>query len=607
VEKDFTSTNPFVFCQVCGALNAPESLICKVCKAPIVVLSLSEKEEKLYDDFSEEAFIFDEIRAIKDGFNELKKDLDSLKEELKETRREVRTLFNGFNSIREILEERNLLKFDEVDERWKEKEENLLKLEEQLNYLLSKKDKILSKYKGKNFSAFANLIEKAKDEFAERDLKAGINFLKKALKKDPKNTELLNLLGFISLKNKNNKEANVYLKKSLSLEKNPEILFLKVWALSLEGNYKEALEILEKIKGEPFDQFLLNLMEGNLNFSLKNYEKAIISFKKALEFGENPYIRFLLFKSFDFLNKKELALEHLLKIKDVKPYREEMLYNLGKIKLFLNKNKSSLNFFKELLNEHPEKLKYQLSYLFAKERLDLKFFKESKKEIEKIEKKIDEENFEEISQNFYKLYNAFPKENFYLLSYLYFDFFKKKTEENISLIENILKQKTYSFYRILGFLIYISILKKISRQKLILKVSKDFYKSSKTNLERAFSSLFISNSMDEVEKDGEKALKFAKEALILLPEELKIYGVFSYTKILYNLEKRKDVYEILKEIASKLEEEEVLVDLGRAALKEGNEKEAKEIFKNIRNFEEKPKGIVFKYWLELFKEIRSYI
>jgi tetratricopeptide (TPR) repeat protein len=607
VEKDFTSTNPFVFCQVCGALNAPESLICKVCKAPIVVLSLSEKEEKLYDDFSEEAFIFDEIRAIKDGFNELKKNLDSLKEELKETRREVRTLFNGFNSIREILEERNLLKFDEVDERWKEKEENLLKLEEQLNYLLSKKDKILSKYKGKNFSAFANLIEKAKDEFAERDLKAGINFLKKALKKDPKNTELLNLLGFISLKNKNNKEANVYLKKSLSLEKNPEILFLKVWALSLEGNYKEALEILEKIKGEQFDQFLLNLMEGNLNFSLKNYEKAIISFKKALEFGENPYIRFLLFKSFDFLNKKELALEHLLKIKDVKPYREEMLYNLGKIKLFLNKNKSSLNFFKELLNEHPEKLKYQLSYLFAKERLDLKFFKESKKEIEKIEKKIDEENFEEISQNFYKLYNAFPKENFYLLSYLYFDFFKKKTEENISLIENILKQKTYSFYRILGFLIYISILKKISRQKLILKVSKDFYKSSKTNLERAFSSLFISNSMDEVEKDGEKALKFAKEALILLPEELKIYGVFSYTKILYNLEKRKDVYEILKEIASKLEEEEVLVDLGRAALKEGNEKEAKEIFKNIRNFEEKPKGIVFKYWLELFKEIRSYI
>lgn len=605
MEKDFTTIEPLIFCQACGASNQQESLFCKVCKAPIPTLPFDDEEEKLFNDFDSETFIISEIMAIKERLGQIKNNLNSFREELKSFEKDIRVIFNGFSSLKEILEEKNLLNFNEVNERWREKEENYINIEDQLNYLDFKKDKILSKYKGKNFNVFAEFIEKARRKFLEKDLKKAMFFLRKALLRDPKNNELLNLLAFISLKNGDIKEANFYLKKSFVIEESPDVIFLKALVLSYERKYKKALEFLEKVKNGSLDKFLFNVMRGNLNFQLENYNEAIKFFEKALKFEENPSLRFLLFKSLNNLNEKEKSIEHLLKIKDMEPYREEVLYNLGKIKFSLNKNKSALNYFEELLEEYPIKLKYQLSFLFTKEKLNLKFFKETKRDIEKIERKIKKDDFDNLSGDFYKLYKKYPEEKFYLLSSLLF--LGEDQEDSIGIVEKILKEKTFSFYKILGFFIYINFLKKNSKNKLILKLLRDYYKSSSTVLERAFISFLLSKNIYEIEKDEKMALKYAKESIIFLPEDFKLYAVENYLRIFYNLEKKRDVFETLKEIAENLGEVEAMLNLGKIALKEGNKKEAKEIFKNIRNLKETSKGIAYKYWNELFNEIRSYI
>ncbi len=604
MEKDFTTTESLIFCQVCGASNLPESLFCKVCKAPISSLPFDE-EEKLLNDFDSETFIIGEIKAIGEGLRDIKKSLNSFREELKRFERDIRVIFNGFYSLKEILEEKNILNFNEVNERWREKEKDNINIEDQLNYLNFKKDKILSKYKGKNFNLFAELIEKARRKFLEKDLKKAMFFLKKALLRDPKNNEFLNLLAFISLKNGDIKGANFYLKKSFSIEESPDVIFLKALVLSYERKYKKALEFLEKEKSCSLDKFLFNVMEGNLNFQLENYKEAIKFFEKALKFEENPSLRFLLFKSLSYSDKKEKSIEHLLKIKDIEPYREEALYNLGKINFGLNKNRCALNYFEELLEEYPQKLKYQLSYLFTKEKFDLKFFRETKREIEKIERKIKGEDFDNLSGDFYKLYKSYPEEKFYLLSSLLF--LKENLEDSIGMVEKILKEKTYSFYKILVFFIYINFLNKNSKNRLVLKILRNYYEASNTALEKAFTSYLLSKNIYEIEKNEDLALKYAKESMILFPEDLKLYSVENYLRILYNLEKRRDIFETLKEITENLREAEAMLNLGKIALKEGNEKEAKEIFKNIRNLKETSRGIVYKYWNELFKEIRSYI
>lgn len=607
MEKDFTPTEPIIFCQACGAKNSSFDPLCRVCKAPLFFYSFSEKEEKLFDELTEETFIFDEIRAIKDALSELKSGFSKLSEEVSKIKRDLASIFNGFSSLREILEEKEVLKGLEVQERWEEKEAITINIEDQVSHFLKKKDGVLSKYKGKNFSTFVELVEKALKLMERKNIKGSIEILKKALKKDPKNIELLNLLGFISLKNRDFKDASQFLKKSLKVEKNPEALFLTAWLLSSQEKFKSALDLVEKVKEGFPDSFLLNLMEGNLNFSLKNYSKAILAFNRALSYEDSPYVRYLLFKCLYSLNRKKQCLSHLEKLKDEEFYREVALFNLGKINYYLKKRKKALQFLEELVEEFPQKLKYQFNYLFAKEKFDFKSFFEFKEDMHQIWENLIKEDFTSVNRNFSKLQKERKQNPFIILSFLLFNLKGETKEDYLKYLENILFSKGYEIYKILAFLIYTEILKSKNKNRQILNLSLKLYKDYGSYLGKGIYGLYLSKKIYELEKDTERALKISKESLILLPEDLKIYGIENIASLVFEMERREEVYEILKEVSESLKEESSYLNLAKQALKMGKREDAKEIFRNMRKYYGKPFGLTFYYWKELFNEIRSYL
>lgn len=607
MERDFTPTEPIVFCQACGAKNSSLDPICRVCKAPLVFYSFSDKEEKLFDELSEETYIFDELRAIKDTLAELKKDFINLSEEIGKIKRDLSSVFNGLSTLREILEEKEILRSIEVEERWEEKEVAAINIEDQINHFLKKKEGVLSKYKGKNFSSFVELVDKALKLMRGKNIKGSVEILKKALKKDPKNIELLNLLAFINLKNRDFKGAREFLKKSLKIEKNPEALFLTAWLLSSQEKFKSALDLVEKVKDGFPDSFLINLMEGNLNFSLKDYRKAVNSFSKALNYEDSPYIRYLLFRSFYNLNDKKSCLPHLEKLKNDEFYREIALFNLGKINYFLGKRKVALHFLEDLMEEFPQKLKYHFNYLFVRDKFNFKPFGDFKEDINQLWDKFSSEDFSSISKISKKLFQKKNEEPLFFLSYLLFHLKKDDVENYLKELEKLLNGKNYEFYEIMAFLIYNEILKNKPRKNQIINLSLKLYRNSDSHLAKGIYALYISRSIYEQERDLERAINLGKEALILLPEDLKIYGVENIVRLVFEKEKKEEIYEIFKEVSLSLKEEGSYLNLAKQALKMGKEKEAKEIFKNMRKYYGKPFGIPFYFWKELFNEIRSYL
>lgn len=607
MEKDFTLTEPVILCQICGASNKQGDLNCRICKAPLIIFSISEKEEKLYDNFDKETYFFDEIRAIKDVLIELKKNISNLKDEILKLKANIKSIYNSFSSLKEVLRENNVLNVEEVDEKLREKEILTINIEEQINQFLKKKEDILSKYKGKHFLKFAELVEKALKKFEDHNVQNGINFLKKALRRDKRNTELLNLLAFLGLKNRNYREAKRYIDKSLIVEENVEAVFFLALYYSIKEKYSMALKIIKNIEDEFPNHFLLWAMEGNLNYSLKDYKNASKCYLNALKFEENPYVRFYLFKCFYNLKDKKNSLVHLKKIIDSEFYREQGLYYISKLNFILKQKKKAKNYLKELLEEHPSKLKYQLLFLFINEDVNIKNFKNIAKTLDIISKKIKKENFFSIKKYFYNLAKKFQAEPFFSLSYLFFKNLEKKCEENTILIKKFLDGEIPEIYRILANLIYIENLKSFASEKILLKSCRDFYNSCQSQLGKAISLIFLSQKVFEVEKDEERALKLSKEALTLLPEELKIYGVENLANLIYRIEKREDIYDILKELSLSLKEESSMLNLGKIALNLGKEMEAKEIFKNMRDLQGKPQGVIFKYWKELFDNIRSFV
>lgn len=607
MERDFTPTEPIIFCQACGAKNSSFDTLCRVCKAPLVFYSFSDKEEKLFDELSEETYIFDELRAIKDTLTELKNGFVNLSEEINKVKRDLTSVFNGLSTLREILEEKEILRGIEVEERWEEKESLTINIEDQVNHFLKKKDGVLSKYKGKNFSNFVELVDKALKLMRNKNIKSCVEILKKALKKDPKNIELLNLLAFISLKNRDFKGARDFLKKSLKIEKNPEALFLTAWLLSSQEKYKSALELVERVKDGFPDSFLINLMEGNLNFTLKDYRKAVNSFNKALNYEDSPYIRYFLFRSFYNLNDKKSCLPHLEKLKNDEFYREMALFNLGKINYFFRKRKVALHFLEELIEEFPQKLKYYFNYLFVKDKFNFKTFGEFREDINQLWEKFGREDFSSVNRISTKLFQKKNEEPLFFLSYLLFHLKKEDIENHLKELEKLLNAKNYEFYEIMAFLIYNEILKNKSRKNQIFNLSLKLYRNSDSHLAKGIYALYLSRNTYEQERDIERAINLAKEALILLPEDLKIYGIENIARLVFEKEKKEEIYEILKEVSLNLKEEGSYLNLAKQALKMGKEKEAKEIFKNMRKYYGKPFGLLFYYWKELFNEIRSYL
>ncbi|MEJ5165975.1 MAG: hypothetical protein WHV67_02980, partial [Thermoanaerobaculia bacterium] len=140
----------------------------------------------------------------------------------------------------------------------------------------------------------------------------------------------------------------------------------------------------------------------------------------------------------------------------------------------------------------------------------------------------------------------------------------------------------------------------------ILNLSLKLYKDYGSYLGKGIYGLYLSKKIYELERDTEKALNIAKESLILLPEDLKIYGIENIAALVFEKERREEVYEILKEVSESLKEESTYLNLAKQALKMGKGEDAKEIFRNMRKYYGKPFGLPFYFWKELFNEIRSY-
>lgn len=538
---------------------------------------------------------------------ELKKSLENLNEDLKKLKINFKSIYNGIFAIKEILEEKNLVEKKEIEERWKEKEELLLEIEDQIYYLNEKKDKIISNFKGKNFIKFNNYLKEGIKRLEFKDMRGAEEKFSLALKNDPTNTELLNFMAYINLQKSSLKKAGNYLKKAISFGENEESIFLYCWYMLSKGKCEEALKKLKKFKNKYKNSYLVNLGLGNLNYSLKNYKDSISFFKKAVKINDNPYLNYFLFKCHEKLLEYKNAIPYLLKIKDEKTFREEALYNLSKFYINLERKKLAKNFSKELICEYPDSLKNHIIFLIAKDEINFKNFRYEKERLAELFIDIEKKKFKKANSKLQRLIKIYPNEKFFFISLGIINFILKKYENSMDLIKRFFKEKCSEIERILIYVLYLECLRKIFPKRTYEGIANDFYLNCSSKLGKAIALIFLSQAVLKKNKEEEKAIIFAKEAIEELPEELKYYGIENFGYLLYESGEKEIAFKILNEVSSSIKEENLLLDLGKIALNLGKVKEAKKIFKSARKNVKKSHDLPVFLWNEIFKEIRSLI
>ena len=204
---------------------------------------------------------------------------------------------------------------------------------------------ILNLYKEKNYNSF---------------IKSGL----KLLKKNPKNYQLIYLIGLSFVNLQKYAEAEKYFDKLLNVQKKPEIFFIQANIHKQLKKYDSAISYFEEaIKLNPnFSEAYNNL--GNTKKRIGKIDEAISCFEKAIQLKENNIEAYFnlanIYKENKYFNDLIKIYEKILSFNknDIKT-----LYNLGSAYLFLGDISSGKYYFEKIIKINKNHIPSYRNYI----------------------------------------------------------------------------------------------------------------------------------------------------------------------------------------------------------------------------------------------------
>lgn len=209
----------------------------------------------------------------------------------------------------------------------------------------------------------------------------GVNFLEKkeltnalreflkAEKLNPKNSYVLNAIGFICLRTKKYGEAEKYLKRAIENQPDYSDAYNNLGVVYLQTEkWDSALQCFQKVLDDPLyatPEFALNNI-GQVHYHKGQIDQAIENFKKAINISKsNPLFHYNLGLSYHEHKKYNDALSEFNIVIELLPKRPEAYYQKGIAYLKLNDKKNAEVSFKKVLElaKNPETRKLASTHL----------------------------------------------------------------------------------------------------------------------------------------------------------------------------------------------------------------------------------------------------
>ena len=133
------------------------------------------------------------------------------------------------------------------------------------------------------------------------------------------------------------------------------ILLRKAQLLASTNKPQRALEILSKLEGMEPSNVEIYFTKGNIYSQLRQYNKALESFKRALEYAEDELDDIYLSIAFEYTNlgNHTQAIAHLKKALAENPENESALFELAFCYEITGKAEESIQYYSEFIDNHP--------------------------------------------------------------------------------------------------------------------------------------------------------------------------------------------------------------------------------------------------------------
>ncbi len=590
-----------MYCQVCGAPNRDDHEFCVRCHQKLLVLSGSlREEEEAYEESGEESFSFDEhllerISILEEAVKRTAETVRQLLGALHKQEKNILINQTGLSALRELLETKKYIGWDEWSELWESKMDYQLLALEKRERFLATKERIAGLYHGDKRKLFLQYLEDAEYALFAFDIERAVGALEAAYKLDRGNYELAYFLGETHFNEANSEAALGYFARVLEVKPDHYEGLVYSGVIHYEnGDHARAEEFLKRAVVVYPDSFLPHFSLGAVYAGKGDLAKAVLFLERAVEVDPVPQALYLLGSCYYEMGKLSSAVHYLQESVRHDPAFEEAHHLLGLAYLDRHWTRKALDAFRQAQRLNPKRLQYQdlVSYLSGHNGAPLpEVDGEAAVWFRKGEEYRSRDNLKQAHSCYRRALALDPENPTLLMSYALLCLNMNRSQEIEAVTRKVLDLNPGETLKATAYAALIEAMRSQGKFREGNRIGERLLDEGSSNFTKSIAYYEMAYNLAEMEEDLDEALDYARRSVELAPDEIKQFPLAALGWVHY---KRKEFDKAVDFLARSSElgaSPTTLTHLGMALLASGEEDQARSVLAQARSLGERGEAL----------------
>lgn len=592
-----------MYCQVCGALNREDQEYCFRCHQKLLVLSgplPEEDEESGYDEAPDESFSFDEhllerISILEEAVKRTAETVRQLLGALHKQEKNILINQTGLTALRELLEEKKLIGWEEWSDLWESKMDYQLLALEKRERFVAIKERIAALHHGDRRKVFLQHLDDAEYALFAFDIERAVGSLEAAHKLDRDNYELAYFLGETHFNEGQTEPALSYFGRVLEVKPDHYEGLVYSGVIYYErGDAERAEEYLKRAVVLYPEMFLPHFSLGAVYAGQGNLAKAVLFLERAVSLDSVPQALYLLGSCFYEMGKLGPAIQKLQDAVRHDPAFEEAYHLLGLAYLDRHWNRKALEAFRQAQRLNPKKLQYQdlVRYLSGPAGSPLPTVDgEAGKWFAKGEEFRQRESFKQALVCYRRALSLEPDHPTLLMSYALLCLHLDRSQEIETVARKVLDLNPGEMLKATAYAALIEALRSQGKFREGNRIGQLLLGEDASNFTRTIAYYEIACNLAEMEEELDSALDYAQRSVELSPDELKQFPLAALGWVYYKRKEFDKAIDFLSKSSELGPSTTTLTHLGMALLASGEEEQAKSVLAHARKLDDRGEAL----------------
>lgn len=547
----------------------------------------------LEEEFSFDEHLLERISVLEEAMRRASHSVERLVTVMQSQEEHLAMAEAGMAALCDLLDRHGVIEREEWESVWERYRGSRLVALEERDRFARRRERILALASGEEAKRFQQLLGRAERRLAALDLEGASTLFEEAAELMPENREFLFFIGESLFNRGEPGRAKDCLERLLEQEPAHAEALVYAGAISYElGEFELAKERLERAVGLTPDSFLARFSLGAVHVAEGDHEAARDHLAAALDLDRVPQALCLYGRCLHETGEVGGAIDHLEEAVERNPDFEEAHHRLGLAYLARGRHREALASLRRAQRLNPHRLRYAELVRSLDGRVsDAELPPAATDAVEAGERALAENRPLEAYGLFRRGLESAPRHPLLLTYAVLACLALGRSEELERLVQRVSASEPGELLLSVAHAAWIESLRSERRFGAGLEVGRRLLSEGEGPVSRSVALFEMAWNLAEMEEDLDTAEAYAREALGIVPEELRAFPRAALGWVLHKRGEHEQAVELLEEAAQAAPSATTYDQLGVVLLAAGAESEARRAFERARALADRRGGV----------------